>query len=314
MSASSRVAAAYTVLCLLPSTSWVAIKIGLDGTGPLTGAGLRFLIAGACLMAVRLVTGRSLRFPRAAARELSAVAVLMFAIPYACIYWAETRITSGLAAVLFGATPLFVVVIADRARTREPLTAASGAGVALGFAGLVVAFSHSLEVGGGGRAALASAAVLLAALLTAAMQVRARGPARSFPLSSLIAWAALGAGVLLTVAGLATEADQLDIGAGTLAASAYLGLTAAAGFWSMFWLLGRIGAVWVSLHALVVPLLALGWGALLEHERASYSALVGACAVSAGIALNGFDALRRGRLRRSTARRATEEVATSGPA
>jgi drug/metabolite transporter (DMT)-like permease len=276
---------AYAVLVILPSTSWIAIKIGLAGAPPLIGAGLRFLIAGPCLIALRLGARESLRVPRSARAHVVAMALLMFAIPYGLIYTGETRITSGLAAVLFGATPLFVVLVADRAQAREALSPATLGGALIGLAGLAVVFAGAAHVSRHSKDVLAMAGVVVAALTSATAQVRGRRTAKLLPVGVLVAWGSLVAGVLLTLAGLAIDGPHLALNARTLGSALYLGITAAAGFWSMFWLLGRLGAVWVSLHALVVPLLALVWGALFYGEALTASLAAGGAIVSAGIAL-----------------------------
>jgi drug/metabolite transporter (DMT)-like permease len=41
-----RVVAAYAVMCVIWGTTWLAIKLALTGLSPLSGVGVRFLIAG----------------------------------------------------------------------------------------------------------------------------------------------------------------------------------------------------------------------------------------------------------------------------
>ncbi len=41
----------YAVLVVIWSSTWVSIKIGLDDLAPLFGAGIRFALAGAALLA-----------------------------------------------------------------------------------------------------------------------------------------------------------------------------------------------------------------------------------------------------------------------
>jgi len=295
-----RIAIAFALVCLLPSTTWLGIKVGLEGTSPMVGAGLRFAVAGPCLIALALATRQSLVVPRRAWGHLAAVAVLMFAVPYALIYLGETRIASGLAAVLFGAAPLFVVLIADRARPREPLTATSLVGVLVGMVGLLVVFRGAMSVSSTALDLLAMIGVLAAAVLTAALQVRSRHTATLLPISVFVAWGSTGAGVLLVAAGLALEDPRLAADGRTLGSIAYLGVTAAIGFWCLFWLLGRIGAVYVSLHALVVPVLAVLWGAAFYDEPVTLALGVGAAVVCLGIGLVAGGGIRRHRAARLT--------------
>jgi drug/metabolite transporter (DMT)-like permease len=64
--------------------------------------------------------------------------ILNNALPFTLIVWGQTRIDSGLAAILNATTPLFTVGLAHVMTDDERLTPGRVAGVALGFAGVVV--------------------------------------------------------------------------------------------------------------------------------------------------------------------------------
>ena len=55
------VIALYAALVVIWSSTWVAIKIGLEDCPPLLGAGIRFAAAGLVLLAFAAARGRSLR-------------------------------------------------------------------------------------------------------------------------------------------------------------------------------------------------------------------------------------------------------------
>ena len=123
----------YALLVAIWSSTWVAIKVGLDDTPPLLGAGVRFALAGVGLLVLALLWGRSLRTDRVLA---SILGVLPFAGTYGLIYWGEQYVPSGLAAVLFGVLPIYVALIASVALRGEPLRARLFAGVVLALGGL----------------------------------------------------------------------------------------------------------------------------------------------------------------------------------
>ena len=93
-----------TAARLIWSSTWVAIKIGLEDLPPLLGAGLRFALAGAGLLRARAARGAAAAAPTRGWRPCSAL--LPFAAAYGLIYWGEQYVPSGLAAVLFGVMPL----------------------------------------------------------------------------------------------------------------------------------------------------------------------------------------------------------------
>ena len=59
-------------------------------------------------------------------------------IPFCLIVWGQSRIAGGLAAILNATTPLFTVLVAHVLTHDEKMTPSRIAGVALGFAAVVV--------------------------------------------------------------------------------------------------------------------------------------------------------------------------------
>jgi drug/metabolite transporter (DMT)-like permease len=287
------IALAYAALCLLPSTTWIAIKIGLSGAPPLAGAGLRFVVAAGCLFSYRAIRREPVPVDRSVWSHIALVGALMFAIPYGLIYVAETHITSGLAAVLFGTMPLFVVLVAHRMGRREPITVSRLAGVVVGIVGLVIVFRGALEISSSTTSLMAMLGVACAALTSGVGQVRIRARPTAVSTPLLIAWGCLCSGVALCLLGAATEGFNVALNLRTVGSIVYLGTTAATGFYCMFWLLSRISAVSVSLHALVVPVLALVWGALFYGEPVTIALAAGTAVICGGVALVTLGGLRR---------------------
>ena len=131
-----RIWLAFLTSCLVWGSTWLAIKIGLDGVPPLLGAGLRFLFASAILYAiVRLTHTRIPRTPDAK-RVYAVLAILSYTIPFAFVYWSEQYIPTGLARILFAAFPFWVGIFSHFMLEREPLNRFKVAGIAIGFAGM----------------------------------------------------------------------------------------------------------------------------------------------------------------------------------
>jgi drug/metabolite transporter (DMT)-like permease len=84
MAAVSRptVFALYGMLVIIWSSTWVAIKIGLEDCPALLGAGIRFVLAGVMLLALASVRRQSLRTD---ARLAAALALLPFAFAYGLV-------------------------------------------------------------------------------------------------------------------------------------------------------------------------------------------------------------------------------------
>jgi drug/metabolite transporter (DMT)-like permease len=274
----------YAMLVLIWSSTWVAIKIGLEDTPPLLGAGVRFSVAGAGLLLVAAALRRSLRTDVVLATLLG---LLPFAFSYGLIYWGEQYVPSGLAAVLFGVMPIYVALLAAGLLKDEPVSGRLLAGVAIAVGGLVLGFSESLALGDGELAALGAAACLAAPMASAAGNVAIKRRGSGLDAVVLNGWAMLGGGLLLLVVALAGE----DVGAAAwsvqaLGAIAYLAvLGSAVSFVVLTLLLRELPAVTMSFIALLLPLGALAFGAVLYDEAITALALGGAALVGAGIAV-----------------------------
>ena len=300
------VLALYGLLVLVWSSTWVAIKIGLEDTPPLYGAGLRVTLAGAGL----LVLTRALRRPLRSDPVLVAIlALLPFAGTYGLIYWAEQYIPSGLTAVLFGVMPLYVAALAIVWLRDEPVRGRFLGGVGIALGGLVLAFGESLALGHEERAALAAAAVLASPLCSAIGNVAIKRRAARLDPLALNGWAMLAAGLVL----LALSAPQEDWAAAdwtgqAVAALLYLAVFGSAlTFVVLTVLLRELPALALSYLPLMVPFGALFFGALLEDEPLTAASLGGAALVAAGLAVAQWPSA--GSRRARAGRRASADAA-----
>ena len=262
----------------------MSIKIGLDDLPPLFGAGVRFALAGVLLLAYAAATRRPLGTDALLAAIMG---LLPFATTYGLIYWAEQHIPSGLTAVLFGVLPLYTALIASVALPDEPLRTRLLLGIGIAIAGLALAFNESLELGDDELAGVAALAVVLSPLASAigTISIRRRGAATDALV--LNGWAMLGAGALL----LAASAPAEDWGDVTWSGAAvgsilYLAVLGTAfTFVGLTLLLRELTAVATSFISVLIPFGALAFGALLEDEVVTGTALLGAGFVAAGIAV-----------------------------
>jgi probable blue pigment (indigoidine) exporter len=284
----------YATLCLIWSTTWLAIKVGLRGMPPLIGAGLRFLIAGMVFGIIRLVRREGWRVERVHRSFVGLTAVTVFALPYGLVYVGESRVASGVAAVLFATLPLYSALIAARLLPDEPITPAKLGGILIGIAGVAVVVRGSLSVGGGFAAMAATFGLLVAPASGAFGQAMGRLHRGDVPRTLLLAWSMGLGGASLLAVGLVTEPAHIRLDGATLGALLYLSLAGSVvGFAILYWLLGRIGAVSVALLFLVLPVFAplIGWA--FQGEALTLSLGVGSAIVVAGLAVATLDPARR---------------------
>lgn len=282
----------YALLVLIWSSTWVAIKIGLEDSPALLGAGVRFAAAGVVLLALALAQRRPLRTDMVLAVVLG---LLPFAAAYGLVYWGEQYIPSGLTAVLFGVMPLYTALLGALLLADEPLRARLFAGIALAIGGLGLAFAESLELGEGDAALGGAIAVVLSPLGAAAGNVAIKRRGHDLDAVVLNGWAMLGGGLLL-LGGSAVSEDwgQAAWTARAVGSIAYLAVVGSAvAFVVLTVLLRRLSAQAVSFIALLIPFGALVFGAALYDEAITARALAGAALVVAGLLVAQAPARRR---------------------
>lgn len=272
----------YALMCLIWGTTWLAIKIGLHAMGPLTGVGLRFLIAGVLLFGVAALR-RELRPLRELPWKLIAVfAAFTFAADYTLLYVAETHVDSGLTSVLFGTLPFFTFFFAWLL-AKERITARVAIGSLGAFSGVAI-----ISLGGGvhGSPLYALAPIgsaVAAAFATAyAKRVPAVSPLATLPPAMTIAGAAiLTSGVFFEH----TDWQQAFSGS-SLAALLYLAIAGSGiAFCCMLWLLGRLPAGVIGMSSLTFPVIAITAGVFFGGEHFGGRDLIGSALVLAGMAI-----------------------------
>jgi drug/metabolite transporter (DMT)-like permease len=274
--------AAYAACVLIWGTTWLAIKVALHGFPTVTGAGVRFLVASAVLFAAGAIARVGSR-NRPPVHLILVLAVTLFGFNYAMTYLAETKLPSGLVAVLFGTMPFFIfgfahAMIGERARL------ATLVGALLALAGVA-----TISLAGDARGqALYVLAALAASASSAFANVYLKKFARAEPLATLPP-AMFLAGLGMVVYGASFE--HTDWRAATtpssLGAIAYLAVCGSAlAFFLNHWLLQRVDAGIVGLSALMIPVVAVAVGTLFGGESFGARDLLGGVLVIGGVSLS----------------------------
>jgi drug/metabolite transporter (DMT)-like permease len=282
----------YGLLVVIWSSTWVGIKIGLEDSPPLLGAGVRFTLAGAILLALAALQRRSLRTDWLLAGVL---AVAPFAFAYGLVYWGEQYVPSGLAAVLFGVLPLYTALLGAVLLPDEPLRASLLAGVLIAIGGLSLAFLESVELGTAEKAALGASALALSPLGAALGGIAQKRRASELDAVVLNGWGMLGGGLLLLAASAVSESwGEFAWTAESVGSILYLAVFGSAiAFVTLTVLLRQLSALALSFLAMILPFGALVFGAVLYDESITARALGGAVLVAAGLFVAQWSRRRR---------------------
>lgn len=276
------IALTYGVMCLIWGTTWLAIKIGLHGTGPLTGVGLRFVIAGVLLYGLAALRRELVPLRELPWKLIAVFAFFTFACDYTLLYVGETHVDSGLASVLFGTLPFFTFAFA-RVLANERISARVAAGSVAAFAGVAV-----ISLSGASHGSLLfSLAPIGAALAAAFATAYAKRYAALTPLTTLPpAMTIAGAGILL--AGLLFERTDWHqaVSPASLGALLYLAVAGSCvAFCCMLWLLERLPAGVIAMSSLTFPVIALTVGVLFGGEHVGPREFAGSLLVLLGMTI-----------------------------
>lgn len=273
----------YVLLCLIWGSTWLAIKVGLAGVPPLLGAGLRFLLSAfvvACLLVFR---GTRIKLTRDDTICILTLGVLVFWLDYGLIYWAETRISSGLTAVLFSTMPLMTALLSAFWMQSETLTFRKVTGILIGISGTALLFwpDESLGV----MTAFAMLSVLTGCLCAAVNLVvikRYGQYSDGFVLN--VCAMALGASCLLITSAAVESWTTVAWTLNNVAAILYLSLFGSVMAFSMYYhLIKRIDATAVSLQTLISPVVALALGRVFLHETVTPAGVIGIVTILLGV-------------------------------
>jgi drug/metabolite transporter (DMT)-like permease len=266
--------------------SFLFIKIGVQEMAPETLVMLRLVIAAVVLVAVLYVRGLRLPMRWRTWADFLFLGVIGLIFPYMLITWSEQAIPSGMAAILNATTPLFSLLVGYVWTREERLSGPRLLGVALGFAGVVVAVGiEDLDLG---RAdTQAQLAVLAAAACYAVTGIYARRAFRGVPAlvpatGQMLAGALLITPYALVVRGIPAPLPSATA-IGAVVALAVFGTGLA--YILLYWLMERIGATRTSMVTYLLPPFALAYGALFLAEAIALNALLGLVLVVVGILL-----------------------------
>ena len=250
---------------LVWASAFVATKFALLDSPPLLFLGMRFFIAGALLLAWAWYRGERIR---PSGRELASL--LLFAACNHALYlgvsWSAMReVSSGLATIVIGATPIVVALLAVPL-LGERLTGRKIAGLLLGFAGMAYIVRHRL--GGPLDSAHGTLMLVLALLLISLGTVLYKRIQLAVGSTANIAWQLLLASAMALLWGSSVE-SWADVHLNLRFAASMLwsvAVVSIAGYTLWFALLRRSDASSASAWFFLTPPLGLvaGWAVLGE--------------------------------------------------
>jgi drug/metabolite transporter (DMT)-like permease len=284
---------AYAAIYILWGGSFLAIREIVAGPHPVPpffAAGFRFTLAGLILLIWSRLTGPLSLGPRQIL-SASILGLIMFTCLYAGLFWAETRIASGIAAVVSAMIPVWIFAGEVFVLRTQRATALSLTGIILGFLGVVLlALRSSPGAAPAHTSALAVLVTVAGTICWSAGTLLSRRLALPRPQKANAGWQMFSGGFLLLILSAAAgefrhlPPTTLLLNARVLVSMAYLIVAASIiAYTAYVWIIAHDSPTRVSSYAYVNPVFALILGATLAGERLAPLQLAGAALVLAGV-------------------------------
>jgi drug/metabolite transporter (DMT)-like permease len=264
---------------------WGSTYLGIELVGetipPLFGVGARFLAAASLMFAFTLWR-RGARALRVGRNEFASCALIGVLLPgsNAMLFVAERHVPTGIASLIIGTVPLWIVLL--RTLTGDHPPRAALVGVIVGFGGLVLLVRPS-----GGAPLWSLLLVVGAAMLWAAgafLSSRLPMPRDSFAATS---YEMLTGGLILLPIGLAVTHPHFSHFSGRSIGGFFYLVTfgSVIGYTAFVWLLDNAPIGKVATYAYVNPVVAIALGAIVLHETLTWTIAAGAVLVLACVAI-----------------------------
>ncbi len=274
-----KVLLAFGIIYFVWGSTFLAIRIGVHEVPPLLLAGMRFFIAGLVLYGWMRAKGEVSPTGREW-RAATVLAVLIFVVDYGCLFWAERRVPSGIAAVMMATIPAFMALSEILILRTQRLTLRLGVALSIGLGGVAVLTSRSLNLGGAPIDTAGACALIVGAVSWSL----ASALTRKLPLPAAKGMSSgaqmLVGGILLIVAaamlgefrGFRFEA----VSRGAWLALAYLIVAGSIiGFTAFVWLIHHESPTKVGTYAYVNPVVAVLVGYFLGGEALGPRTIMG---------------------------------------
>lgn len=282
-----KVLLAFSIIYFVWGSTFLAIRVGVREVPPFLLAGMRFVAAG--LAMYLWMRAKGTRSPSAREwRGATFLAVLFFVFDYGLVFWAETRVPSGMTAVMMALIPAFMALSEIIFLKTQRVTWRLAIALCMGLAGVGVLVSRSASFGDAAIDPAGAIALLVATVSWSA----ASALTRKVPLPASKAMSSgaqmLAGGVLLTVAaGLLGEFHGFRVQAVSAKAWVALVYLIVAGsivaFTAYVWLIHHESPTKVGTYAYVNPVVAVLLGYFFAGEALGVRTIIGTLLVLASV-------------------------------
>ena len=276
----------WLLLATIWGSTWLMIKVGLADLPPVSFAAIRFVVASAPLCAWLALRRRPLRYSRADWRLMIVTGLLVFALNYTLVFWGESHISAGLAAILYTTFPILGMLQAHWLLPAEPLTARKVGGAVVAMVGVAIIFYSQVDLRGP-WALIGSVALVAAATATAFADVLIKRSGSHIEPVTMTAVQMVASLPPMMALAVIVDGNPLALpwtprAVGALLYLAFVGSSLT--FVLLYWLIQRMQVTRTMLIPLFSTVIAVVLDAVILGDRLHWRTLAGGAAVMAGLA------------------------------
>jgi len=267
----TRILISFSCVYLFWGSTYLAMRYGLQVLSPFVIASTRFLISGSLLLALCALRGVRMWPTRREFGMLAIIGILMLGCGNTAVLWAELYLSTGLAALLVAAIPLYAALIEMFLPNGEGLPTRGWIGVVFGFIGLAFLVSPGLRNSfhGDFRQIAATAVILAGSFCWTAGSVISRRSTIRISGFAAAGWQMLFGGIFNTVLMLSAGGYRgSHWGLEAWSAIFYLvTFGSLCGYTAYIYLLNRVAVSKVTTYAYINPVIAVILGAIFLREH-----------------------------------------------
>lgn len=287
---------AFAAWTLILGWGFLFINIASDQLDAIEQTVIRAGIATLVLWVYASIVGMKLPINKEALIAFAILGIFNRSLTFMLMAWSqELGVPSGLSSLFIATNPLFSMIIAHFIFADERMSGTKVFGVVLGFLGILILASRSLEGDEVvGSSLLGQAAIVLAAFLFASTTVYTRQVMHELKISPFtLAWGAttVGFGFMLVSFFASIAFGNSPPNLSGLQTDTIISVLILSVFNSMFALLlanyviRELGASRAAMQAYIVPLIALALGAIFLDEIIDLRVIVAAAVILGGLAI-----------------------------
>jgi drug/metabolite transporter (DMT)-like permease len=278
---------AFAIIYFVWGSTFLCIRIGVRELPPFLFAALRFTVAGGVLFIWMLAKDKTWpRWQEWAGASL--LGFLMFLIDYGCLFWAEQRVASGIAAVVLATIPIFITVLEILFLRTVRASVSLAAGLVAGIVGVIVLINPFPSLGARVIDRAGAIALLIAAFGWAVGTVLTKKIPLPESKGMSSALQMLTGGVQLFALAI-VAGDMAHFHPGQLSGWAWFALSylivagSLVGYTAYVWLLDHASPTKVGTYAYVNPVIAVILGYFFAGEEIGARTIFGSLLVLVGV-------------------------------